>query len=211
MAKKNKVIILLISVCVIVFGLLYTYNYKKENLIYSDKVVIESKNIYESSILSENIEIEKEEIEEEIKVYICGAVNTVQVVTLKKGSRIIDALELVGGANEEADLNNINLASIISDGQKIYIPKMGEEVDKIEFSEENSNSTNIINTEFVDINKATKIELQILPGIGETIAEYIIEYRTQNGEFKNIEELKNVTRIGEKTFEKIKDKIIIGK
>ena len=140
-----------------------------------------------------------------IMVYVCGAVNESKVVEIEEGKRIIDAVELAGGLKEDAELKEINLAAFLYDAQKIYIPKIGEVIDKIDFTEQNSS----IGTFKININTASKSELMELEGIGEVTAQAIIDYREKNGRFKTIEEIKNVSRIGEKSFEKIKDKITI--
>lgn len=161
----------------------------------------------ESTVETEKI-VEPTSESLELKVYVCGAVNNPSIVTLKSGDRISDAIELAEGITSDADLNNINLAEFVHDAQKIYVPKVGEEVDKIEFTEQNSDMESVQN--LININKADKSQLTTLPGVGDTIAEYIIDYRNQNGDFKSIEDLKNVTRIGNKTFEKLKDKITVS-
>lgn len=208
---KNKKGIIILFVVIIVCGGLYLLKSNETD----EAITIKNENtiVTTQSIEAESrTEINQSELME-YKVYICGAVNNSKVVTIKEGARIIDVLELVGGTTEEADLDNVNLSAFVEDAQKIYIPKIGEKVDKNEFTAQNSSSVDandINNTNvLVNINKADKAQLQTLPNIGESIAQYIIDYRTQNGNFKNIDEIKNVTRIGEKTYDKIKDLITI--
>ena len=140
---------------------------------------------------------------------------------LKEGSRIIDVLDMAGGALEDADLNLLNLAEKIFDEQKIYIPKIGEEIDKSQIKVENrddgelkvhtaNNSVKNSTNNLININTASLDQLQSLPGIGAVIAQNIIDYRNSQGPFRSIEEIKNVSRIGDKTFEKIKDKITVN-
>jgi len=154
-------------------------------------------------------------------VYICGAVENPGVYSLREGSRIIDVLNMAGGALEDADLNLLNLAERIVDEQKIYIPKIGEEIDKTQIKVENRNDnalsiepkaagSDTVQNSLININTASSEQLQSLPGIGKTIAQNIIDYRNTNGPFQSINEIKNVPRIGEKTFEKIKDKITVN-
>ncbi|AST56359.1 competence protein helix-hairpin-helix repeat protein [Thermoanaerobacterium thermosaccharolyticum] len=140
----------------------------------------------------------------EIKVYVTGLVKSPGVYTMKDGDRVDDAIKLAGGALEGADLSNINLAEKVKDEQMIKIPKIGE----------NNNSTGGIgDVEKADgkinINKATKEELDTLPGIGEVTAQRIIDFREQHGNFQKIEDIMNVSRIGPKLFEQIKDKITV--
>lgn len=159
-----------------------------------------------------NIDGEDEEVEE-IIVHITGEVNKPGIVVLKSNSRIADAINEAGGATKEADLNQINLAYILEDGQKIYIPNKNEKIDEDEYITE-GNGNNIGNSnskegEKVNINEAMQTELEELPGIGPSLASRIIEYREQNGDFKKIEELQNVKGIGDAKYNDIKDKVTV--
>ena len=159
-----------------------------------------------------NIDGEDEEVEE-IIVHITGEVNKPGIVILNKNSRIADAINKAGGATKEADLNQINLAYILEDGQKIYIPNKNEKIDEDEYITE-GNGNNIGNNnskegEKVNINEAMQTELEELPGIGPSLASRIIEYREQNGDFKKIEELQNVKGIGDAKYDDIKDKVTV--
>lgn len=143
----------------------------------------------------------------EVYFDISGEVLRPGVYKLVYGSRINDGLIAAGGLALNADRDwvdkNINRAEKISDGQKIYIPKVGEsESLKVE-------SQKVKGSEVVSLNKATLEQLDTLPGIGPAIAGRIIDYREKNGGFKNIEELKLVSGIGDKMFEEIKEKITL--
>ena len=165
----------------------------------------------------ENIEYENEEVTEEIEenkqsqivVHVTGEVKNKGVVTLKEGSRVVDAIYSAGGETVDADLNKLNLAYVLSDGDKIYVPKKDDEENNYITSGAGENVTNGTeknsNSSIVNINNATVEELSTLPGIGTAIAERIVAYRTQNGKFENIEDLKNVTGIGDSKFNNIKD------
>lgn len=164
--------------------------------------------------LTENKEeLVENEDEYKIVIHITGEVNNEGVIKINEGDRISDAIEEAGGLTEEADIDRINLAYQLEDGQKIYIPNKNDKeieeyiedgVDEIVLQEysENTSKSNIIN-----INKADVEELQSLNGIGESLAENIIAYRDENGKFKKVEDIKNVTGIGESKYEKIKDSI----
>ncbi|MBE0069567.1 helix-hairpin-helix domain-containing protein [Thermoanaerobacterium thermosaccharolyticum] len=149
-------------------------------------------------------EIVSNEKPKEIKVYVTGLVKSPGVYTMKDGDRIDDAIKLAGGALEGADLSNINLAEKVKDEQMIKISKVGED---------NSSTGGIGDVKKADgkinINKATKEELDTLPGIGEITAQRIIDFREQHGNFQKIEDIMNVSRIGPKLFEQIKDKITV--
>lgn len=156
----------------------------------------------------DNGEIKKQLEKKKVFVHVAGEVINPGVYELNEGSRVIDALQLAGGATSEADLNIINLAAFISDGQQIYVPSIEESSTKtINYSSYIMDSGN--SSGKVNINTAGLTELQSLSGIGPGKAQSIIEYRNKNGSFNTIEELLNVSGIGEKTFEKIKDKIIL--
>jgi competence protein ComEA len=124
---------------------------------------------------------------------------------------VIDAINLAGGALEDSNLTNLNLADKLSDGLKIYIPNINEEGSEYSFSEtgESSNGFSNEKSKKVNINSATKEELMTLKGIGESKAEAIISYRKEKGAFKSIEDIKNISGIKEQAFDKIKDFICV--
>ena len=146
-----------------------------------------------------------------IKVHITGEVLNQGLIELEEGSRIDDAIKVAGNITEFADLSKVNLAYELSDGQKVYIPSIKDESE--EYISENAGE-NVIEDEDVkdgkiNINTADIDLLQTINGVGESLANKIIDYRKQNGKFKSIEDLKNVSGIGEKKFEDIKDKVIV--
>lgn len=142
-------------------------------------------------------------IEKKIVVYIEGAIAKPGLVYLTNDARIGEVVDAAGGFLANADINNLNLAEKVTDGQKITIPTKNKNdvLDGIA-SKKSSN-----NDELININTATESELTKLPRVGASTAKKIIEYREKHGKFKTIDELKNVSGIGEKTFEKLKDKI----
>ena len=145
----------------------------------------------------------------EIMVHISGQVYKPGIIVLESGKRLIDATELAGGLKIDADLDRINLAKKLCDEEKIYIPKIGEQVIQeiesisMESTSEGSNESGKIN-----INNCSKEELLKLPGIGEVIAARIIEYR-ENNSFKSIDDIKSVSGIGDKKFDAIQELIIV--
>lgn len=152
---------------------------------------------------------------DKIKVYICGMVKNPGVYEIDEGARIIDLLEVAGGESEDACLEIINLAQPVSDGQRIYVPSREEITDEntggssIFFAEDLLSDYQSSGNKLININEANLQELQELPGIGPALANNIIEYRKKNGAFKTKEELKNVTGIGDKKYEKICELISI--
>ena len=152
----------------------------------------------------EKLEIESADENKEIMVHISGAVKNPGILKINSSKRVVDALEMAGGATDDADLDRINLAAKLHDEEKIYIPKIGEvsnnEISSLVSSGENSNA------EKININTADSTELQKIPGVGAKTAEKIINYRSQNS-FSSIEDIKNVDGIGDKKFESMKDYI----
>lgn len=162
-------------------------------------------------ILSKSFDLEQEIIMEDVTedvmiyVHIVGAVKNPDVYIVKENTRLIDLIVLAGGLTKDASSESVNQASILLDGQQIYIPTK-DEIEQGLISESNtvSNGTGKIN-----INKATMDELMTLPGIGESKAESIIAYRMNNNGFKSIEDIKNISGIKDAVFDKISDKIDI--
>ncbi|MCF0144182.1 MAG: ComEA family DNA-binding protein [Firmicutes bacterium] len=147
-----------------------------------------------------------------IFVDIGGAVNNPMLAELPEGSRVEDAIVAAGGIRNDADLTNINRADFLEDGEKIYIPILPvSEGDTIEGGDNAaaSASAGTAGTGKVNINTADSTALQTLNGVGPATAEKIIDYRNSNGRFKKTEDLKNVSGIGDKTYEKLKDDITI--
>ncbi len=143
---------------------------------------------------------------DEKKVIICdisGQVESPGVYEMKEAARLGELIELAGGLTAEADIDAINRAATLNDGEKIYIPKLGEQHTVAHASDYISLSSK------VNINSADIESLCSLKGIGPAMADRIITYRNQNGGFGSIEELKNVSGIGQKTFDKIKEHITV--
>ena len=127
---------------------------------------------------------------------------------------------MAGGKTEEADLSKINLAYIVEDGTQIYIPRINEDLNQVNLISDGAGvgvvitDSNVEENEVdskVNINTASKEKLETLPGVGETTAQKIIDYREANGKFKTIEDIKNVSGIGDAKYESLKDKITVWK
>jgi competence protein ComEA len=131
-----------------------------------------------------------------ISVYVNGAVATPGVYTLPEGSRVEDAIRAAGGLLTGAEAENINLAEVLEDEQQINVPGIV--------------NTSHVNVGRVNINTATVVELDALPGIGETTAQAIVDYRLQNGPFQVIQDIMNVPGIGPSAYALIKDYINVG-
>lgn len=146
-----------------------------------------------------------------IYVYVCGQVKAPGVYVLDEGSRLFEAVDMAGGILAEGDLTWINLAAVLTDGQKIYIPSAAE-AETLQTGEELSetpeNSDGSLEQR-VNINRASKEILMTLPGIGEAKAEAILAYRQAEGRFESPEELMNVPGIKAGIYAKLKDRIAI--
>lgn len=199
--KREQIVILLLIVLVLLislFSFLKKYKSSYNNVVdeeLDDNIIgNDDEKLYTNE--------EKEEISNIIMVHISGQINKPGIVELEKDSRVIDAVNKAGGLKEDADLDKINLAKRLEDEEKIYIPKIGEEIQDNHDNTSNSSS----NSDKIDINSALKEELMSLPGIGEVLADRIIEYR-ENNKFNSIEEIQNVPGIGLKKFEGIEELI----
>jgi len=145
-----------------------------------------------------------------LRVYVSGAVMRPDVYELSYDSIVRDAIDAAGGPTSEADLNRINLARRVHDEEQIYVPQKGEESPPVSPpSGPSSLSPSGQGGGKVNINTATAEELDTLPGVGPAIAQRIIDYRTANGPFQSVEDIKKVRGIGDATFEELKNKITV--
>ena len=191
---------------------------KEENA--DDSIEEASDALADNTEKTENIETNDSQ---SFVVYVAGYVNNPGVYELKEGSRIIDAIDSAGGYSKEAYENYLNLASLIADGQMIYVPSE-EEVSQgnvesiagnggtsgigVNGNGGNSGSNGTGNSGgLVNINSASKEELMTLPGIGESKADKIIAYREENGRFSTPEGIMEISGIKDGLYNKIKDKI----
>lgn len=218
MKKINKKAIIISIIIIFIIGIYYFF--------IRDKEYIESE--FDYSVLNETDEKEKEDVSEnkildiedreKIVIYITGAVKKEGIYELNENSRVADIIEKAGGLTDDANINDINLAYVLEDGMKVYIPKNSDKNEvkddtNIYVSKENNNTSTSKNTNSdnqnnkININTATQTELETLPGIGPSIAVKIINYRKENGKFTNVEELKKVSGIGNAKYEQIKNLI----
>ncbi len=149
----------------------------------------------------------------EVYVDVDGAVVRPGVYRLKEGARVSQALDAAGGLTVEADVTGLNRASKITDGQKIYVPTVGEQ--QAVAADGGADGGAVLASGandvagLVNINTASAAELQTLSGIGPSMAQSIIDERTKNGAFASVDDLMRVSGIGEKKLAKIKDCICV--
>lgn len=154
-------------------------------------------DVTEEAAEESTIEYEDENKREKSGViYLCGAVNTPGVYEITGDMRLYEAVEKAGGLDEEADIDAINLAERVKDGESVRIPYYGETI-------------SISDDGVIDINSATVEQLCTIPGIGESRAKAIIEYREENGGFTSVDELMNISGIKEATFKKIEGYVCV--
>ncbi len=204
--KREQIVILLIVFIIISIAIFKFTLRNNISLESNSKDSVEVISL-DNEMDEENQDIVIDKTDEIIMVHISGEVYNPGIVELTLGSRVADAVDLAGGLKKHADLDRINLAKKLVDEEKIFIPKIGEDINKEIDSEHYENSNSTVESK-ININNCTKEELMSLPGIGEVTASKIIEYR-DNNIFRSIEDIKNVSGIGEKKFEGIKEMITV--
>ena len=172
-------------------------------------------------IIAENESIEQNETQviekSPVIIHIVGAIKNPGVYQLEEKDRVIDAIKMAGGEAEEANLDAINLAAFIYDGQRIIIPFLQAEENEpqnknINFSCQESyelNNLPITTSQKININTAEAKKLECLPGIGPVLSKRIVSFRNKNGFFETIDCIKEVSGIGDKKFEGIEDLICV--
>lgn len=227
--KKKVGIAIILFIVLIVSGVIYSksgYKDLKKNDTESifvensdDNVKLnENKNSNKGVLQKGNEEVSNKQMsipaqEKIIVVEIKGEVKKPDVYILNENAIVKELIEAAGGLTENAELSNINRAKKLQNHELIYIANKNDankEMSKVS-SEANSsnNKVKLEKDKKVNINTGTLEELKTLNGIGDSKAKSIIEYRDQNGGYKSIEDIKNVTGIGEKMFERIKEQIEI--
>lgn len=214
---KNKkflggLTLLIICIVFIVFkydsnkGKVFKDEYMKDIFV-DEEIQGEAEETTSEVVVNKDEVLEKETLIVEIK----GEVKKPDVYTLNKGSIIKDLIDIAGGLTENSDISKINRADELQNHQLIVIPNINDkdkEVEVVQGGDTNnveSNSSQASNK--VNINTADLNGLKTINGIGDSKAQSIITHREKNGKFKTIDDIKNVTGIGEKIFENIKDKI----
>ena len=188
---KRKIILLGIILLLTLGYFLQMQDRNRSNEVINEVIINNGSENAENSILRPEI------ISKDIYVHIAGAVENPGVYTLQEGQRVEDAIQLAG-IREDSDIDALNRAAIINDGQKIIVPVIG------------ANDTNqTITNEKLNLNYATLAQLMALPGIGEVKANAILQYRTRHGSFQTVEELLQVHGIGTAIYEELADQVCV--
>lgn len=191
--KREKVGLIVFSIIIITFISIMYFNDSKKN---------------EIQVIKKNNEIQSGDAtssKKAIKVYVCGAIKKPGVYSLQEGDRIITLIEIAGGFSKDADLSSVNLAMKLKDEDFIKIPELLSGTEESTTKAVNIQSGN----DKININTANLEQLKSLPRIGDALGQRIIDYREQNGFFTDIKDISNVSGIGDKMFENIKDKITV--
>ena len=212
LSQKQKIIVTVIAIAVLIGIISFIYNKNQTK----DDTILENDILITNTSTNNNL-VENEFAKDLVVVHITGSVKNPGIVKLSEGSRIEDAIQAAGGLTENADISKVNLAYVLDDGIKIKIPSItdddiGDEDIINEESGENiieNDTTSSKNNKSININKATETELETLPGIGASLASRSVEYRRQNGNFSSIEDIKNVSGIGDSKYLNIKDFITV--
>lgn len=217
-SKKVKIAIVSSIIMIIIMFSINVFGKENKYEIGTGLEVQDLENV-SSDNLEEIFEDKKDtyssEAEKEIIfVDIIGAVNKPSLVEVKKEDRLQIAIDKAGGLNENAERTSINLAQKLVDGAQYIVPSKGEEL-IINYSDDKMQEKIAIGEQSlvdgkVNINIASKAELQNLTGIGDVLSQRIIEYREANNGFNSIEDIKNVKGIGDKKYEDIYSQICVN-
>ena len=206
---KLALVIALIGVVIAGFMMLQREQKQENNIqqLMEQTSYSSSSKTEKSKQRSENDQGDKSE--EMVTVDVKGAVKKPGVYQLKSSSRVHDALLKAGGMTDEADLKSINQAQKLVDEAVVYVAKVGENVVDVTTNTNASTATSQAKSGLVNLNPATEADFQTISGIGQKRAQDIIAYREANGKFKSVDDLKNVTGIGAKTLEKLKEYVTV--
>ncbi|OKL38382.1 hypothetical protein BLL40_01740 [Domibacillus mangrovi] len=187
----------------------WLYGLTEEEAVPPEPALVEEAPV---EVMAEEI-LTEEAVPVEVAIDVKGAVTMPGIYRMTSDQRVNDAINKAGGLTETADAAAVNLAQKVQDEMVIYVPARGEEVPPIIASSTNggasAKSNETAEGTLININEADSSGLQKLPSVGEVKAQAIIDYRETEGPFAAVEELKNVSGIGDKTFEKLESLITV--
>lgn len=185
--KNKKFTKIAAGLCFVISGVLFAL--AKSGFVKSEDAVIVT------TAGTEDVPVDGSAASEEqtVFVHVCGAVKNPGIYGLSAGSRIGDAIDAAGGFTADADTDSLNLAQPVSDSQQVRAPTLGEASEQADGK--------------ININTASQQQLVTLPGIGESKARAITDFRTEHGRFEKPEDIKKVPGIGDSVFERIKNDI----
>jgi competence protein ComEA len=143
-------------------------------------------------------------VEADIIVQVAGAVRAPGIYSLSTGARLLDAVAAAGGLADDADPTAVNLARTVTDGEQLVVPRVGEAPS----ASTPGAAASATASQLVDLNAATLEQLDTLPGIGPSIAQRIIDWRSQNGRFTSVDDLSDISGIGDKTIESLRGLVL---
>ncbi len=193
---KNKSQIALLLVVILLFISFIIFNQSKQD----NQTVLDMDLDFEIADES-NIDKLKNEAPNVVIVDVKGEINQPGIYEVKSDMRVNDVINLAGGLNKNADESQLNLAAKVVDEMIIQVPSINHEINDL------NNSQTASNPDKIKLNQATVDELITLTGIGPSKAEAILTYRDEVGMFKDVEDLLNVSGIGEKTLDAIRDEV----
>ncbi|MCQ2008465.1 helix-hairpin-helix domain-containing protein [Sporolactobacillus sp. STSJ-5] len=206
MKKKIGLIVLAVAV-LLVLWFFYQHQAKNE----TEAELEKSEQLLSGSADSKSQAVEKTKQEpervEEFIIDVKGAVREPGIYHVQTTDRVIDAIEQAGGFSKQADRDKVNLAQKLTDEMVIYVPKQGEKEPNVLVESTGNVTEKQESGEMVHVNTADEQTMQNLPGVGPAKAKAIIHYREEHGPFKSVDELTNVSGIGDKSLEKMKPNI----
>lgn len=205
-AKYYRYILIGIIAVIIILKLIFGMNESEDESIESvnKSGLIENQESKEPKQEIDSGEILAKENIKEVVVDVKGAVKFPKTYEMKSSERINDVLKKAQ-INDQADLAKINLSEKLKDQMSIYVPIRGEQIPSNLNNQSSQNETIEVN-----INTATKEQIQKIPGIGPSKADAIIKYRETNGDFKSVDDIKKIKGFGDKTLESLKEYIILN-
>lgn len=195
----------LIGICAVVAIVVMLTSQGAKN----DEVTISAETNSEQSSSQKRLATPNADQHAGVYVDVKGAVKRPGVYKLRQGLRAQDAIDCAGGLLTGADPNHVNMAQAVTDQQVLYVPMQGEDTSPIGATSSQAGADSTSQAAIVNLNTATKEQLTQITGVGDKKADLILAYREQHGQFKSIDELKEVSGFGDKSVDKIRNQLSI--